>query len=239
MKTFRLARGLFHDVIAAPSCEAAQELARIERGRDGPMVELLTPDTWTRRAAEAALALSIIDTMPRWFVEGPDGREQELDLDDLPRTTEAQRVELRRDSPIHAAWLDAILATEAGGDALRKLVVDVATERNPEAHARKARVLAAAYGLGPVPLWHAAILPALVALDAQLEHEGRSMGLDALELPIERLADRMSYVLDLRLAYTTRRIAMRLRDALDAHLSTSLRDASEWILLQLQVIGAA
>lgn len=180
MKTFRLARGLFYDVIAAPSREAAQELARVERGRDGPMIEILTPDTWTRRAAEAAAMPSIIDTVPRWIVEGEDGHERELDVDDLPRTTEAQRAQLRGDSPTHTAWLDAISATEAGGEALRKLVVDVATERDPKVHARKARALAAACGLGPVPQQHVLLLPALIAIDATVDALDRC----GLTLPI-------------------------------------------------------
>lgn len=238
MQCFRLTHGLFRTIIAAPSREAAKYFARATMGRDGPIVEWLTPDVWTRRACDAATEPSIIDRVPRFVVDR--GGERELDLDDIPAKLEPGEADkLRHDSLDHAAWLGAFQAVHEGGEALRKCVVGVATMIDPGLHAMTARALAAAYGLGPVPEWHAAILPALIALDVQLEHEGRSVGPDALELPIERLADRMSYVLDLRPSYTARRVAVRLRDALDAHPDTSLRDASTWALGQLQALRAA
>jgi hypothetical protein len=169
MDCYRYTTDIFRFTIAAPEREEAAALALSSCGA-GVLTEWLTPDVWTGRAVEAATSAAVVDCVPRFVVERGstlDGT-RELDPDDVPARLEAGEADtLRNDSPIHAAWLDALTAERKGGAALRRHVVDVATCRDAERWPMLARALAGAYGLGPVPAWHAALLPALIALDIE------------------------------------------------------------------------
>lgn len=183
MQTFTCTGTVFRHTIAAHDFEAAYRMAQAELG-GGRVVLWATPDIWTRRAVEAAPLPGVVDAVPRFVVERGGGFSGvlELDHDNLPGNLRPGEAEaLRWDSADHAAWLDAFQAVHKGGDALRRHVVDVATCRDLERHKRLVRALAGAYGLGPVPAWHVAILPALVALDAEICAYGGAWPDDALE----------------------------------------------------------
>lgn len=167
MQAFTCTGLIFRHTITANSFGEALQVALAELG-GGRVVLWATPDVWTRRAVEAAPLPGVVDAVPRFVVERGNGFAGilELDHDNLPgnlRPGEADR--LRQDSETHAAWLEAFEAVHAGGEALKRHVVDVATCRDPERHRRFVRALAGACGLGPVPLDHGRILPLLVALD--------------------------------------------------------------------------
>lgn len=183
MDAFTCTGPLFRHTIAAHDFETAHRVAQAELG-GGRVILWSTPDVWTRRAIEAATLPGVVDAVPRFIVERGRGFSGivELDHDAIPgnlRPGETDR--LRRDSADHAAWLDAFEAVHAGGKALREHVVRVATERDAATFTRLARALAGAYGLGPVPVWHAAILPALVALDVETTERGWPMVPDTFE----------------------------------------------------------
>lgn len=167
MQTFTCTGAIFRHTIAAHDFESAFRVAQSELG-GGRVILWATPDVWTRRAIEAAPLPGVVDAVPRFVVERGSSFSdtRELDHDNLPGSLRPGEAEaLRQDSPEHAAWLDAFEAVHVGGEALRRHVVDVATCRDVERHKRFVRALAGAYGLGPVPAWHGAILPGLVALD--------------------------------------------------------------------------
>lgn len=174
MQTFTCTGTIFRHTIAAHDFEAAYRVAQAELG-GGRVVLWTTPDTWTRRAVEAAPLPGVVDVVPRFVVERGNGFSGvlELDHDNLPgnlRPGEAER--LRQDSPDHAAWLDAFQAVHEGGEALRRHVVNVATCRDPERWQRFVRALAGAYGIGPVPRRHGSLLPILIALDIAAPEHG-------------------------------------------------------------------
>lgn len=171
MDAFTCTGPIFRHTIAAHSFGEALQVALQELG-GGRVVLWSSPDTWTCRAVEAAPLPGVVDAVPRFVVERGSGYSDtlELDHDNLPGSLRPGEAEtLRRDSETHAAWLDAFEAVHAGGEALRKHVARVGTERDAATFARLTRALAGAYGLGPVPAWHAALLPALVALDVAVE----------------------------------------------------------------------
>lgn len=195
MDAFICTGAVFRHTIAAQTFEEALQVAQAELG-GGRVVLWSTPDVWTCRAVEAATAPCVVDAVPRFVVERSNGFSGilELDHDSIPgnlRPGEADR--LRQDSEAHAVWLDAFQAVHEGGEALRRLVVEVATCRDPERHKRLVRALAGAYGLGPVPAWHGAILPALVAADVEAQARGWETPDDWFELSPQGLLDVLQY----------------------------------------------
>jgi hypothetical protein len=174
MNCYRYTTTSFRFTIAAPMRDEAAALALSSCGT-GVLTEWLTPDVWTGRVVDAAPSAAVVDCVPRFVVERGSTLDdvRELDLDHVPARLEAGEVDtLRKDSPIHATWLDALTAVHEGGAALRRYVVDVATCRDAVRWPTLARALAGAYGLGPVPNEYAAILPALVAADVEPAHGG-------------------------------------------------------------------
>lgn len=173
MLAFRFNSTLFTHVIAANSIiEAVRESAtllesRIVEGTNSIPVEWQTPDIWTRRAAETAKAPGIIDAIPRFVVDRDDGPVY-LDIDDVPsKLSDSEQVKCSNDHVVHRLWLNALQFDHAYSDKLRRHVATVASLVDNLSYAACVRALAGAWGLGPVPEWHAAILPALIALDIE------------------------------------------------------------------------
>jgi len=171
MLAYRFHSTLFTHTIAAHSMDEAAQIAirgNIFTYSDCKLEQWQTPDIWTRRAVDMALAPGTIDTIPRFVVDRKDGPVY-LDIDDVP--TKLQFVEVFKvclDSELHGDWILACNAERERGSVLQEHAARVASERDVKRYVAMTRALAGAWGLGPIPEWHAAILPALIALDVEL-----------------------------------------------------------------------
>lgn len=169
MLAFRTHSTLFTHVIAAASAVEAERVAISVTARPFAIVEQWhTPDIWTRRAVDMALAPGIIDTIPRFVVDRDDGPVY-LDIDDVPaKLSNAEINKCMRDSPEHLAWLHMLRLDHSHNEELRAHVAALSKDRGDRrVEDLIVRALAGAWGLGPIPEWHAAILPALIALDIE------------------------------------------------------------------------
>jgi hypothetical protein len=242
MNCYRYTTTIFRFTIAAPTREEAAALALSSCGT-GVLTEWLTPDVWTERVVEAATGAAVVDCVPRFVVVRGLTLDDivDVDLDHVPAyLTPGEPAILRKDSAIHAAWLDALTAVHEGGAALHRYVVDVATCRDVERWPMFARALAGAYGLGPVPAWHAAILPALIALDHETATTGLDMGADPIdpradlfELTRGRLADRLSWAALVAGPSMLRCLLRTMRDVLDHEPESTYREYAEATLSDL------
>ncbi len=172
MLAFRFHQTLFTHVIAA-NCRADALRIAANTNQFGTYTvdQWHTPDIWTRRSVDAATVPGIIDTIPRFVVDTDDGPVY-VDIDDISSAhNHKHSSKWRKDSDVHALWLDACNIEYSRGDLalMREHVASIATERDVERYATMTRALAGAWGLGPIPEWHAAILPALIALDIELD----------------------------------------------------------------------
>lgn len=184
MLAYRFNQTLFTHVIAANSLDDAASLARERIGEFGPSNELRlwhVPDIWTRRAVDMALAPGIIDTIPRFVVDTDHGPVY-MDIDVIHSANAANLDKMRADSNTHLAWIDACMYQYIGDKPMREHVAAVASEHDSRRYALLARALAGAWGLGPIPEWHAAILPALIALDIETADCCNSFRDDVLEM---------------------------------------------------------
>ncbi|TXH49782.1 MAG: hypothetical protein E6Q97_21795 [Desulfurellales bacterium] len=190
MLAYRFNQTLFTHVIAANSLDDAASLARERIGEFGPGNELRlwhVPDIWTRRAVDVAVAPGIIDTIPRFVVDRDDGPVY-LDIDDIPaKLTLSDMRKIADDGMIHNAWLIACHHESLRGRAAREHISMVAAEHDPLRYPLMIRALAGAWGLGPIPEWHAAILPALIALDIETTDCVNAFRDDVFELDIVEL----------------------------------------------------
>lgn len=187
MLAYRIHTQIFTYVIAALSIEDAAQFAaknNLLTFSENRVEQWQTPDIWTRRATDAATESGIIDTIPRFVVDRDDGPVY-LDIDDIP--TKLAFVEVFKcclDSVMHADWVIACNAEREKSGTLREHIATVALERDPTRYAAMARALAGAWGLGPIPEWHAAILPALIALDIETTDCCNALRNDLFELDI-------------------------------------------------------
>jgi hypothetical protein len=152
-----------------------------------------TPDVWTRRAVDMALAPGIIDTIPRFVVDRKDGPVY-LDIDDVPvDLSEREHRKVQLDGDMHIAWLQACEAWSMRGSwpYFRDYIRLIAGE-DGHSYARHIRALAGAWGLGPIPEWHAAILPALIALDIETTNSVNAFGAGVFEMDRAELIAELS-----------------------------------------------
>lgn len=167
MNIYTYSAAWFRHVIAALSPLDARShiIEHVRNGTGGivPIVELLSPDVLTRRAADEATATVEIDRIPLFNVERDGEFWREIDHDAASLLTREERAELRKVSPIHREWLDAY-------DDPRLYAGIVALEFPPRPE--QTRALAAAFGCGPLPSWIAPIAPALFALDDRYDWHG-------------------------------------------------------------------
>lgn len=169
MLAYRFNQTLFTHVIAANSLDDAASLDRERIGEFGPGNELRlwhVPDIWTRRAVDVAVAPGIIDTIPRFVVDTDHGPVY-MDIDVIHSANAANLDKMRADSETHLAWIDACMYQYIGDKPMREHVAVVASKRDSKRYASLVRALAGAWGLGPIPEWHASMLPALIALDIE------------------------------------------------------------------------
>lgn len=197
MLAYRFCSTLFTYVIAAPDKVQAIALVRSSEHKDHwhSIEQWHTPDIWTRRAVDMALAPGIIDTIPRFVVDRKDGPVY-VGIDDVPAKLSPDEFDkCKNDSCIHDMWLDALRVGTSYSEPLRALVSGWATMAGYyNAHMR---ALAGAWGLGPVPEWHAAILPALIALDTESTGCYNAFRDDVFELDIVELRNELKRCYDL------------------------------------------
>lgn len=185
MLAYRFHQTLFTRVITATSATEAERIAISGTARSSAIVEIWhTPDVWTRRAIDMATSPGVIDTIPRFVLDSDDGPFY-VDIDNVyPTSSQEARIKWRKDSAIHHEWLRACIAEHERkrNNVLHNYITGVATERDSNRYALLARALAGAWGLGPIPEWHAAILPALIALDIESSSRGYTFADNVFEL---------------------------------------------------------
>jgi hypothetical protein len=202
MLTFRFNQALFTHVIAARDINYANDAIAKQFLKQGtlfngePIQQWHTPDVWTRRAVDMALAPAIIDTIPRFVVDRKDGPVY-LGIDDVPaKLSPADVISIEHDGPYHAAWLMLCIVEKERGEMLRAHVARIASEPNPKHYAKMVRALAGAWGLGPIPEWHAAILPALIALDVGITTYANGTPVTWFESDSDELLNHLSVIRD-------------------------------------------
>jgi hypothetical protein len=197
MLAFQYQSALFTYVIAAKSIADASDVTdTIKINSNCWLSQWHTPDVWTRRAVDMALAPGIIDTIPRFVVDTDNGPRY-VDVDVLHSVNAANLDKMRADSDTHKAWIDACLYQYIGGEPMRKYVAAIAAEGDPmrftlKHYALATRAIAGAWGLGPIPEWHAAILPALIALNIETTDCVNAFGDDVFEMDIVELCNELS-----------------------------------------------
>lgn len=187
MLAFRFHDTLFTHVIAANSAIEAERVVISGTSRPSATItQWHSPDAWTKRAIQSAANPCIVDTIPRFVLDTNDG-PQYVDIDNVCDWTSNEFDRWGVDSELHRAWIAALQAERYKGSVLHEHVVMVATEHDPKRYALLTRALAGAWGLGPVPDWHAAILPALIALDDENGPNAGRLASNALELTRDKL----------------------------------------------------
>lgn len=189
MLAYRFNQTLFTHVIAANSRADALRIATDANQVGAYTVEQWhTPDVWTRRAVDMALAPGVIDTIPRFVVERKDGPVY-LDIDDVPtKLTHNERIKTDDDSGTHCTWAMACHAERERGALLHSWMRYVVGKQHDTTYYNALiRATAGAWGLGPIPEWHAAILPALIALDIESANRGYALADNVFELEREEL----------------------------------------------------
>jgi hypothetical protein len=192
MLAFQSNSTLFSHIIAANSLREAIDITYMIGAEGHCQIRVLeTPDIWTRRAVDMALAPGIIDTIPRFVVDREDGPVY-LDIDDIPgKLRHGEALKMAHDSDMHDAWLDAMHAERERGVILRRHVA-IAVAAHEPLRFTLTRALAGAWGLGPIPEWHAAILPALIALDIETTDCVNAFCDSVFELDIVELCHELS-----------------------------------------------
>jgi hypothetical protein len=204
----------FRHVIAAPSRETAHSfvVSTIRKGVDGivPLVEILTPDVLTRRAADACVKPTEIDTIPLFWMDVEHRFPRQVDYENLSLLGPEQRADLAAVSSMHREWTDADADPQV-------YAAIVALESSPRPE--QVRAMSAAFGEGPLPPWMRSIAPALFALDVGYDYHNAGLYVD----PFARCANAVV------LRDRVRQLAEWADDRGDTALAFGAATIAEWM----------